>query len=91
MRGKTAKIFTKVAQLKTAHYFYCTKQHEAMTTEQIQNAIAKGKTVYFRNHNENARVTFFKVSHGIITIQAGNVRRFRETALQNFLGRAVIA
>jgi ABC-type polysaccharide/polyol phosphate transport system ATPase subunit len=62
-----------------------------MTIEQIQTAIAKGKNVSFSNHNEGRKVTFFKVSHGIITIQAGNVRRFKESALDYFLNRVVIA
>lgn len=60
------------------------------TTEQIQDAIRKGKYVYIKNHNEQARVTLFKVWGRLITIEAGNVRRFKIEALDYFLKRAVI-
>ncbi len=61
------------------------------TIEQVQLAIAKGHHVYFKNHNENHPVTFFKISNGLITIEAGNVRRFKISALDYFLRKATIA
>lgn len=58
--------------------------------EEIQTAISKGKYVYFKNHNENNRVTFLKVWNNIITIECGNVRRFKIGALDYFLNRVEI-
>jgi ABC-type polysaccharide/polyol phosphate transport system ATPase subunit len=58
--------------------------------ETIQTAIQKGKTVFIKGHNESHPITFFKVHNGIITIEAGNVRRFKIAALDYFLSKAVI-
>jgi len=60
------------------------------TIDEIQTAIAKGKFVYFKNHNENNAVTLFKVWNNIITIECGNVRRFKISALDYFLNKAEI-
>jgi len=61
-----------------------------MTIDNIQTAILKGKTVIIRNHNENTPLTVFKVYRDIITIEAGNVRRFKIGALDYFLSHTVI-
>lgn len=61
-----------------------------MTTQEIQAAIQKGKYVYIKGHNESRQITVFKVWKDLITIECGNVRRFRIDALDYFLRKAVI-
>jgi hypothetical protein len=59
------------------------------TIEEIQTAIAKGKIVVIKGHNMGTPVTFFKVWRNMITIEAGNVRRFKIGALDHFLRHAI--
>jgi hypothetical protein len=61
-----------------------------VTTEQIQTAIAKGKYVCFKGHNEGLKVKTFQVTKRFITIEAGNVRRFKIGALDHFLRNVII-
>jgi len=60
------------------------------TINEIQTAIAKGKFVCIKNHNEGRQITLFKVWKNLITIECGNVRRFKIGALDYFLNHVVI-
>jgi len=61
-----------------------------MTLDQIQTAIAKGKYVCFKGHNEARPVTVFQVTKRFITIECGNVRRFKIGALDHFLRNVLV-
>ena len=65
-------------------------KNQVITLEEVQTVISKGKFVFIKNHNENNQITLFKVWNNIITIECGNVRKFKIDALDYFLRNIVV-